>query len=306
MSKRLAAAALAATLLTGTALAQAGALHPDREEFRGLYKELVETNTTLSAGSCTLASERMAARLQAAGIPAANIHLFSVPEHPKEGGLVVVYPGSSKTLKPMLMLAHIDVVEANRADWERDPFTLIEENGYFYARGAYDDKAQAAIYTDALIRFAKTGYKPKRTVKLALTCGEETSGAFNGAEWLGVAMDFDVWRSPGMRLLVAMPSRELMGELERRRLQVIGLIVAVVLLLLPADAGPITQAIAFLLFRLFDIAKPPPIGLLDARIDNGLGVMLDDLVAAFYTLLVLAIALRVAGKHEIGCRRQHI
>jgi len=68
-----------------------------------------------------------------------------------------------------------------------------------------------------------------------------------------------------------------------------------VLLLLPADAGPITQAIAFLLFRLFDIAKPPPIGLLDARIDNGLGVMLDDLVAAFYTLLVLAIALRVAG-----------
>ncbi|MBP6554992.1 MAG: M20/M25/M40 family metallo-hydrolase [Novosphingobium sp.] len=175
--------ALAASL-AGLATAQTGGLRPDRQEFRGLYKELVETNTTLSAGSCTLAAERMAVRLRAAGIPESQITLFSVPEHPKDGGLVVVYPGTSKTLKPLLMLAHIDVVEANRADWVRDPFTLIEENGYFYARGSFDDKAQAAIYTDTLIRFAKTGYKPKRTVKLALTCGEETSGAFNGAEWL--------------------------------------------------------------------------------------------------------------------------
>ena len=179
-----------AALLLGTAAlgvaaqAQQTQLRPDRAEFRGLYKELVETNTTLSAGSCTLAAERMAVRLRAAGIPESQITLFSVPEHPKDGGLVVVYPGTSKTLKPLLMLAHIDVVEANRADWVRDPFTLIEENGYFYARGSFDDKAQAAIYTDTLIRFAKTGYKPKRTVKLALTCGEETSGAFNGAAWL--------------------------------------------------------------------------------------------------------------------------
>ena len=179
-----------AALLLGTAAlgvaaqAQQTQLRPDQAEFRGLYKELVETNTTLSAGSCTLAAERMAVRLRAAGIPASQITLFSVPEHPKDGGLVVVYPGTSKTLKPLLLLAHIDVVEANRADWVRDPFTLIEEDGYFYARGSFDDKAQAAIYTDTLIRFAKTGYKPKRTVKLALTCGEETSGAFNGAEWL--------------------------------------------------------------------------------------------------------------------------
>ena len=175
--------ALAASL-AGLATAQTGGLRPDRQEFRGLYKELVETNTTLSAGSCTLAAERMAVRLRAAGIPESQITLFSVPEHPKDGGLVVVYPGTSKTLKPLLLLAHIDVVEANRADWVRDPFTLIEEDGYFYARGSFDDKAQAAIYTDTLIRFAKTGYKPKRTVKLALTCGEETSGAFNGAAWL--------------------------------------------------------------------------------------------------------------------------
>ena len=176
--------ALAAGLLAGTALGQQAQLRPDQAEFRGLYKELVETNTTLSEGSCTLAAERMAARLKAAGIPESNMHLFSVPEHPKDGGLVVVYPGTSKTLKPMLLLAHIDVVEARRADWVRDPFTLIEEDGYFYARGTVDDKAQAAIWTDTLVRFAREGYRPKRTIKLALTCGEETSGAFNGADWL--------------------------------------------------------------------------------------------------------------------------
>ena len=181
--KKLVGAALGVTLAASAAVAQT-APRPDQTEFRSLYKELVETNTTLSSGSCTLAAERMAARLKAAGIPDSQLTLFAVPEHPKEGGLVVVYPGTSKTLKPMLLLAHLDVVEAKRSDWVRDPFTLIEEDGYLYARGTVDDKAQAAIYTDTLIRFAKSGYKPKRTVKLALTCGEETSGAFNGAEWL--------------------------------------------------------------------------------------------------------------------------
>lgn len=181
--KKLVGAALGVTLAASAAVAQT-APRPDQTEFRGLYKELVETNTTLSSGSCTLAAERMAARLKAAGIADSQLTLFAVPEHPKEGGLVVVYPGTSKKLKPMLLLAHLDVVEAKRSDWVRDPFTLIEEDGYLYARGTVDDKAQAAIYTDTLIRFAKSGFKPKRTVKLALTCGEETSGSFNGAEWL--------------------------------------------------------------------------------------------------------------------------
>ena len=176
----------AVLLLSASVAAQAQQmqLRPDQAEFRGLYKELVETNTTVTNGSCTLAAERMAARLKTAGIPDSQMTLFSVPEHPRDGGLVVVYPGSSKKLKPMLLLAHIDVVEAKREDWTRDPFTLIEEGGYFYARGTADDKSQAAIWTDTLIRFQKEGYKPKRTIKLALTCGEETSGAFNGAEWL--------------------------------------------------------------------------------------------------------------------------
>src|SRR5882762_7285181 len=153
-------------------------------EFRDLYKELVETNTTLSSGSCTLAAERMAARLKAAGFADSDLHPFADPAHPKDGGLVAVYPGRDKKLKAILLLAHIDVVEAKREDWTRDPFKLIEENGYFYARGASDDKAEAAIWVDTLIRYRTEKYQPRRTLKVALTCGEETAGAFNGADWL--------------------------------------------------------------------------------------------------------------------------
>jgi acetylornithine deacetylase/succinyl-diaminopimelate desuccinylase-like protein len=177
--------AIAATAALFAALpAAAQPLRPDQAEFRGLYKELVETNTTLSEGDCTLAAKRMLDRLAAAGIPDDQLVLFKPEGHPREGMLVAIYPGSNRKLKPMLLLAHIDVVEAKRADWQRDPFALVEEDGYFYARGSYDDKAQAAVWTDTLVRFARAGYKPKRTIKLALTCGEETTGAFNGAQWL--------------------------------------------------------------------------------------------------------------------------
>ena len=158
-------------------------LRPDQAAFRDLYKELVETNTTLSAGSCTLAAERMAARLKAAGYTDADLTLFSVPDHPKEGGLVAVLPGADPNARPILLLAHLDVVEARREDWVRDPFTLVEENGFFYARGASDDKAMAAIYVDAMARL-HVETRPRHTVKLALTCGEETTSAFNGANWL--------------------------------------------------------------------------------------------------------------------------
>ena len=170
----------------GAASAQGpgAAPRPDQIAFRALFKELVETNTTLSSGSCTLAAERMAARLKAAGFADSQLTLFSTPEHPKEGGLVAVYPGTSTTIKPLLVIAHIDVVEAKREDWERDPFTLFEENGYFYARGVADVKSMAAVWVDSFIRFKQQGYAPKRTVKMALTCGEESNGAFNGIEWL--------------------------------------------------------------------------------------------------------------------------
>ncbi len=168
-------------LLGGAAQAATDTGEP---RFRALYKELVETNTTLSAGSCTLAAERMAAHLRAAGLPESDLHLFSVPEHPKEGGLVAVFPGRDPKRKAILMLAHLDVVEAKREDWTRDPFTLVEENGNFYARGVHDDKAMAAIWVDTLVRLSAEKPRPRRTLKMALTCGEETSGAFNGAQWL--------------------------------------------------------------------------------------------------------------------------
>jgi acetylornithine deacetylase/succinyl-diaminopimelate desuccinylase-like protein len=170
-------------MLAVTAQAQAAADTGDAR-FRSLYKELVETNTTLSAGSCTLAAERMAARLKAAGFPDADLHPFADPAHPKEGGLVAIYPGRDSKAKAILLLAHIDVVEANRQDWTRDPFTLTEENGNLYARGTVDDKAQAAVWVDTFIRLREQGIVPRHTLKMALTCGEETNGALNGAQWL--------------------------------------------------------------------------------------------------------------------------
>jgi len=170
-------------LLTTTA-GVAAERGPGEDRFRAIYKELVETNTSLSAGSCTLAAERMAERLKAAGFPDSDLHPFAAPDHPKEGGLVAIYPGRDRKAKALLLLAHIDVVEAKREDWERDPFKLVEENGNFYARGAVDDKAEAAMWVDTLVRFKEAKFQPRRTVKMALTCGEETAGAFNGAEWL--------------------------------------------------------------------------------------------------------------------------
>jgi acetylornithine deacetylase/succinyl-diaminopimelate desuccinylase-like protein len=168
----------------GGAAAQTPQPRPDQVEFRALYKELVETNTSLSVGSCTLAAERMAAHLKAAGFPDNDLHPFAAPDHPKEGGLVAILPGKDPKAKAVLMLAHLDVVEAKREDWTRDPFVLVEENGFFYGRGVADDKAMAATWVDTLARYKREGFKPRRTIKMALTCGEETNGAFNGAQYL--------------------------------------------------------------------------------------------------------------------------
>ena len=179
---KLAAATLALLLIASTSRAQ----QDDKglQRFRDIYKELVETNTTLSAGDCTLAAQRMAARLKTAGYPDADIRVFVPDGHPKEGGLIAILHGSDPNAKAILMLAHIDVVEAKREDWTRDPFALIEEGGYFYGRGTADMKDQAAIWVDNMIRYREEGFKPKRSIKLALTCGEETNGSLNGAGWL--------------------------------------------------------------------------------------------------------------------------
>jgi acetylornithine deacetylase/succinyl-diaminopimelate desuccinylase-like protein len=165
---------------------QAAAVPADDSEasFRSLYKELVEINTTLSSGSCTEAAEAMAARLQAAGMPRDSMQVLAPSDRPKSGALIAELPGRDRSLKPIMLLAHIDVVEANRSDWARDPFKLVEEGGYFYARGSSDDKAMAAVFTDTLVRFKTQGFQPKRGLKLALTCGEETSDTFNSVRWL--------------------------------------------------------------------------------------------------------------------------
>jgi acetylornithine deacetylase/succinyl-diaminopimelate desuccinylase-like protein len=177
-------AVLTALLSLSPALAQTPGLRPDQAAYRALYQELVETDTSITTGNCTALAAKIAGHLRQAGYTDDQITLFSTRDHPKEGGLVVVLPGTSKTLKPMLLLGHIDVVVAKREDWTRDPYKLIEENGYFYGRGTADMKAMDAIWIDAMMRFKRDGYRPQRTIKLALTCGEETSWAFNGAEWL--------------------------------------------------------------------------------------------------------------------------
>src|SRR3984885_1368226 len=173
---------LIAAVVGNASLAQGSVA--DEAPFRNLYQELVEINTTRSSGSCTKAAEAMRAHLLAAGIPASDTQILAPPDRPNDGALIATLPGRDRLPNPILLLAHIDVVEANPADWQRDPFKLVEENGWFYARGASDDKAMAAVFTDSLIRYRQEGFKPRRGVKLALTCGEETSDVFNSVRWL--------------------------------------------------------------------------------------------------------------------------
>ena len=176
MRSTLMAAALLALAAGG---AHADQIRPDQAAFRSLYKELVETNTTLSTGDCTLAAKRMAARLKAAGFAESDLRIIVPEGQPRFGSLIATLGGTDPKAKAVLLLAHIDVVEAKREDWQRDPFTLIEENGYFYGRGSSDDKAMAAVFADMMLRFKQQGFKPKRPLKLALTCGEETPDNYN-------------------------------------------------------------------------------------------------------------------------------
>ncbi|WP_373990354.1 M20/M25/M40 family metallo-hydrolase [Duganella sp. BuS-21] len=174
-------------LLAG--LAVAGAAHgaeltPVQKQMRAIYQELVETNTTNSVGSCTVAAERMAKRLKAGGFKDSELQIIVPPGGPKKGNLVARLKGDGSK-KPLLLLAHIDVVEANREDWERDPFKLVEENGMFYARGASDDKAMAASFVNNMLLYKKEKLPLKRDIVMALTCDEElVPSKFDGAEYL--------------------------------------------------------------------------------------------------------------------------
>src|SRR5262245_41043277 len=148
---------------------------------RDIYKQLVEINTTdTPAGNVTKAAEAMAERLKAAGFPAADMQVIG-PD-PKKHNLVLRWRGTGSR-RPLLLLAHLDVVEAKREDWSFDPFVFREEGGWFYGRGTSDDKAMAAQFVANLIRLRQEGYKPDRDLILALTADEE-GGTFNGVDWL--------------------------------------------------------------------------------------------------------------------------
>lgn len=178
------AAAAGLGLLAGAASASEPAPRADQLAFRELYKELVETDTSVATGSCTALAEKIAGRFRAAGFAEAQVMLFKDPALPLDGSVVVTYPGTSRKAKPVLLLGHLDVVNARAEDWVRGPFQFIEEGGYFYGRGTSDMKVLDAIWIDTLLRFHDEGYRPKRTIKLALTCGEESGARMNGVQWL--------------------------------------------------------------------------------------------------------------------------
>src|SRR4051812_26544118 len=151
-----------------TAAAQTS-LTPHQRAAREIYNELISINTVDSVGSVTKAAEAMAARFRAAGFPDADVKVLIPPGKPTKGNLVVRYHGRAGGAKPILLLAHLDVVAALRTDWPRDPFTLHEENGYFLGRGTSDDKAMASMFVANLLRMKAQGIQPSRDIILALT-----------------------------------------------------------------------------------------------------------------------------------------
>ena len=161
---------LAAALALPVGGAGAAEPTPQQRAFRQIYQELVEINTTDSVGDTVKAAEAMAARLKAGGLPAADIQVIS--SGPRKGNLVARLRGTGAR-RPILLLGHLDVVEAKREDWNFDPFKLQEVDGFFRGRGTIDDKSMASIFVANLIEYAKEGFKPDRDIILALTADEE-------------------------------------------------------------------------------------------------------------------------------------
>ena len=169
-------------LLTGVcAIGQTMPPKADQDLAKSIFKTFVEIKSGYTSGATTPVAEAAAALLRKAGFPDDDIFLGGAD--PKKANLVVRYRGTGKA-KPILLLAHTDVVEAKREDWSTDPFQFIEKDGYFYGRGTGDDKAQASVWTANLIRYKREGYKPDRDIIVALTADEEGGGPFNGVEWL--------------------------------------------------------------------------------------------------------------------------
>ncbi|HYC51900.1 MAG TPA: M20/M25/M40 family metallo-hydrolase [Gemmatimonadaceae bacterium] len=160
-----------------------GALTAHQQLTRDIYKELIEINTAVTTGNVTTAAQAMAKRFRAAGIPESDI--FVGGPRPEKHNVVARIRGRSATRKPVLLLAHLDVVEALKEDWspELDPYVFTEKDGYYYGRGTADDKAMAAIFVANAHRMMQERYVPDRDIIIALTADEE-GGTANGVEWL--------------------------------------------------------------------------------------------------------------------------
>jgi len=176
------AALIAAVIAAAPASLRAEALTPQQQFAFDVYKELVEINTVTATGDTKQAAEAMAARLRAAGFAEGDVHVLSPA--PRKGNLVARLHGTGAR-KPILLLAHTDVVPARREDWSFDPIKLTEQDGYFYARGSGDDKFMAAAFVANMIRYKQEGYKPDRDIILALETDEEILDAnAMGIQWL--------------------------------------------------------------------------------------------------------------------------
>jgi acetylornithine deacetylase/succinyl-diaminopimelate desuccinylase-like protein len=174
---------VALCLLAPLACFAASTMPPEADQrlAHDIYKEIIEIKSGFTTGATTPVVDAVAKRLRTAGFPESDIFIGGVI--PTKANLVVRYHGTGK-LKPILLLAHTDVVEAKREDWSMDPFVFTEKDGYYYGRGTSDDKAQAAIWIANLIRYKREGYKPDRDIIVALTADEEGGGPYNGVEWL--------------------------------------------------------------------------------------------------------------------------
>ena len=183
---RLLAAALLA-LAPCPLLAQATStttLSPGQQLARGVYEQLIRINTADSATGTAPAVEAMARRFLSIGFAPSDVQILTPPGKPSQGNLVVRYRGRQPAAgKPLLLMAHMDVVPAPASDWTVPPFTLTEKDGWFYGRGTIDDKAMAAIFVANLIRARQGGWVPSRDVILVLSADEET-GSEDGIQWL--------------------------------------------------------------------------------------------------------------------------
>src|SRR5258707_8450377 len=186
--RRLASVALLLCLGSAVAAQAPRSLSANDQRARDIFEQLININTTGSSGSTTVAANAMAKRLTDAGFPAADVQVIG-REGSRNFNLVARYrepagPGGAGSQKPILLLSHIDVVEAKREDWSVDPFTFLERDGFFYGRGTMDVKDGSAILVATLVRLKQEGYRPNRDVILALTTGEEGGSDYNGVEWL--------------------------------------------------------------------------------------------------------------------------